>query len=364
MKSFLYEALDQNGQKRQGSVVASNVADARFQLTRMGLRQIRVLSSEMELFDAQKVDLSSEAVARIVVQSQSDSLPMALLRIIRGNALIWLPFVLWSLWCLYVGPPFNWVDYLAFSLTALSLWVVLKLLMPSAFYTKLLEYRVQGDFEKALRLAGIATRLLGRGDFIQKAIAQERAKVLAALGRLDEAQACLDGVMARLSDDEQLAARTAVAESARQYDRLLELSEQMYRRHPDKAEAALDYASALLFFTDRIDEARRIAAGFHPNALNELSRAGLLNVQALLAWHEGQLPEVIAKVQAIEGVLAAFMGNPLARGYLYQVQAYKANALRRMGKTAEADALWQQVGPLLCRHDAERWPKIYAHLST
>lgn len=359
MKEFVYEAFDPAGQKRQGSVVATSIADARFQLTRMGLRQIRIVSSELQLSSMPELNLQDEAVAKVYVQAQSDSLFMALVRIALGNWIIWLPFLLWSAWALYEGPPFSWSDYTAFGLLALSLWVVIKLMMPSALYNAVLERRIQSDYGGALTLGNMALRLVGANDFMQKAFTQERAKALAGLGRLDEAEAALASIQNKLTEDELRIAKTGMADAARNYPLYLRLSEANYRHRPENSEMALDYATALLHHDNQVETARQIANAFHPSALNELSRAGLNNVHALIAWHERQWSVVIDKVQLVETALKPFVKNPMARGYLFRCLCYKANALRQLGRDAEAEQIWKQISPMLNRNDPVLWQRIY-----
>lgn len=361
MKQFVYEAIDAAGQKRQGSIVATTIADARFQLTRMGFRQTRILSSELELSSAPELDLKDEAVAQAYVKAQSDSLVMTLFRIALGNWIIWLPFLLWSAWALFQGPPFSWSDYLAFGLFAVSLWVVVKLMMPSALYNAVLEKRVQSDFQGALTMSGIALRVAGGDAFMRKAFTQERAKALAGLGRQADAEAALVSIQNELTDDEFRIAKAGMADAARNYPEYLRLSEANYRHRPENSEMALDYATSLLHYDRQVETARQIASDFHPSALNELSRAGLNNVYALIAWHEQQWSVVIEKVQLVETALKPFMSNAMARGYLYRSLCYKASALRQLGREAEALQIWQQVSPMLNRHDPVLWQRIYDH---
>lgn len=361
MKPFLFEAEDGNGQKRHDSIVAVNVADARFQLTRMGYRQIRILTSEMDLSNAPEIDLRDSQTAQVYAKAMTDTLPMALFRIALGNWIIWLPFVLWSAWALYQGTPFTWSDYTAFVLTAISFWVVFKLMMPSAIYNHLLEFRFRGEYQSALRLAGIGLRLVGKDSFLTKTLLQERARALAGLGKLAEANAQLEAVRAQLTEDEMSALAASMAETARDYPEALRLAALNYQRRPDNSEMAFDYATSLLHHSNKVDEAKRIIAAFHPNGLNELSRAGLNMVEALLAWHEQQWQKVVDKLNAVESILRPFMNNAMARGYLYRGLAYKANALRRLGKTAEAASLWQQISPILLRQDPKLWQRIYDH---
>ncbi|AVP96286.1 hypothetical protein C7S18_03375 [Ahniella affigens] len=359
MKEFVYEAIDAAGQKRQGSIVATTIADARFQLTRMGFRQARILSSELEFSKIPELDLKDEATAKIYVQSQRDSLSMVLIRIALGNWLIWLPFLLCSVWSLVEGPPFSLSDYAAFGLLALSVWVVVKLMMPSALYNVVLERRIQSDYQGALTISGIALRLVGGNAFMRKAFTQERAKALAGLGRTAEAEATLVSIQNELTDDEFRVARTGMADAARNYGEYLRLAEANYRHRPDNSEMALDYATALLHHDRQVETARQIASAFHPSALNELSRAGLNNVFALIAWHEQQWQLVVDKIQLVEAALQPFKSNPMARGYLFRCLCYKASALRQLGRQGEAEAIWQQIAPVLNRNDPELWQRIY-----
>lgn len=157
MAAFLYEATDRSGHPHAGRIQAQTLAEARYRLELQGCSNIRFHTdpqieahlSAVGVAVAEGVTPAEEVRAR---RMQPGWLPE--LRGAYANGWwIWLPLVAWAAWSIYSGPPFDFVDGLAFALAAAGLLFPLRAAAPSLLYTKLLEADSWARHDDVLRLS-------------------------------------------------------------------------------------------------------------------------------------------------------------------------------------------------------------------
>ena len=356
MNEIFYQARAADGSNRQGSLIASDVADARFQLTRMGLRDIRILSG---MTVPMQIEHSDDAqIAALAVQTQFDSLPRAVLRIFTGNWLLWLPLSAFAAWSLYEGSPFGMGDYIAFTLFALGVAAALFLALPTVLYQQILWARVFARYRRGLLYHAIFRRVNLLGGLPDIAVGIERCKLLAGMGKTEQARREFAVLAADATDTDRLVHGAALADAMQDRDGMIQLQRELIAAQPDNPEPKVDLAMSLARFSDRIDEAEQLIAGIHPNGLPEIFSAGLAYTRGLIAQAR---QDHATAARELKKSAAIFQVHPLPLAFAIgcEIRGYLAISLKALGKHAEAEALWRAVWPVLAHHGCDAMQQRY-----
>ena len=342
LREYLYEASDANGLLVQDSVAAIDVADAKGQLARMGCRDIKVRTDDLTAARSDNWDAHSAAR---MINAGYDTLAVAVLKIFWARKLAWLPGVLVFSWAMSTGRK----PYFGLALLAAGLLHTALEALPAVLYKQLLWARVHGHYSLGLRYVSLLGLLSGKGGISPMNLAAERAKMLAGLGRLDQA---LDDFSVYADDANQIAYLTqsgAIHDAAGRRDNMIATQRQLLDASGNSQEARIDLAWSLMRYTASHDEARSLVAGIHPSSCAELYGAGLRIVHALLEQAAGRHRVAVAALRKEHDFFARY-SSPLMSGIRAELCAFIALSMKADGQRKEADALWQKVLPLMRIH--------------
>jgi hypothetical protein len=346
MKEYLFEGTGPDGDEEKSSIVAVDVADARQQLARMGYRDIRVLTGDLQ--GSGRPRSSETAAPAAYINSRYDSLLVAVLKIYKGNWVFWLPGVLLigNAWrsghSLYGG--------IAALLAGLLLTTVLSL--PAVFHNQALWARVRGRYRLGLLYVSLLRRVNFRGVPSTLYLDAERAKMLAGLGRTTEA---LREFSVHAEDSNRVSYLTqlvSIYDIAGDRKKMIETQRQLLAESKNSNEMRIDLAWSLARYTNQIEEARQLVAGIHSSNCAELYAAGLRIVHSLIAQAENQHAVAARELRKVHDELVP-LTNPLTIGMRAELRAYLALSLKALGRRGEADALWLEVLPMLKIHHYE-----------
>lgn len=351
MIELLYRAENGEGRVIQGSVVATDVADARFQLTRMGMRKIEILSSMS--VPTKLVSGENPHIAALAVQSQFDSLPRALLRIFTNNWLTWLPLAGLAAWTLVSGPPFSTGDYLIFAGFALGILWVLFVSMPLILYQQILWARVFGRYRRGLVYFAILRRLNVASGLPAIAMGVERCKLLAKLGQVDQAKREFAVLASDATPKQRLIHALGLAGAMHDREEMMRIQRELAALEPDNPEMKVDLAMSIARYTDNIEEAQALISGVHPNSLPEHCIAGLTYVRGLIAQAHG---DHVAATRDLTKATQGFRMTTNAIAFLIscEILAYLAISLKALGREEEARKIWDSAWPVLKHHGSDR----------
>lgn len=352
MREYLFEATGADGNAEKSSLVAVDVADARLQLSRMGYRDIRVLTSDLQGFH--RSPNSETILPALFINTRYDSLPIAVFKIYRRNWIFWLPGVLlignawWSGHSLYGG------------ITSLAVGLLLTtvLSLPVILHNQTLWARVRGRYRLGLLYATLLRHINFRGVPSALYLDAERAKMLAGLGKTSEAFKLFSAHAEDRNRISYLTQLGAIHDAAGDRNKMIEIQRQLLAESKNSNEVRIDLAWSLMRYTTQYEEARQLVAGIHASSCSELYGAGLRIVHGLLAQVENQHEVAARGLRKVHDDLVPLV-NPLTIGMRAELRAYLALSLKALGRRGEADALWLEVLPLLKIHHCDLLIKRY-----
>lgn len=355
MKEFLFEGIGPEGNAEKDSLVAVDVTDAHQQLTRMGYRDIRVLTSDFETIKLSKAAASSPPEA--LINTRYDSLLVAVLKIYKGNWPFWLPGVLLVANEWRTGAPL----YGGIVLLAGGLLLTTVLSLPVVLHNQERLARVRGHYRLGLLYVSLWRRLNFSKAVTPLYLDAERAKMLAGMGKVEQA---LEEFSVHADDPNQASYLTqlvSIYDNAGDRKKMIETQRQLLAESKNSNEVRIDLAWSLVRYTSQLEEARQLVAGIHSSNCAGLYASGLRIVHALIAQTENRHELAVRELRKVLDELAA-MTSPGIIGIRTELRAYIALSLKALGKHKEADALWNEVLPHLKIHHyeylIERYKKI------
>lgn len=343
IREFLFAANDPEGNPVSDTVVASDAADAKSQLARMGYRDVRMQTGDLVHFKApEHFDAS---VAAVMMEIHSDSLAVAVLKIYRARWIDFLPGVLVLGWALWSGRSPWWGLGL---LVAGMIWTTYKAL-PTVLYTQVLWARVQCKYERGLRYVAWLRMLSKTNETLAVACGAERSNMIAGLGRLDEALALFAPYADRVAHVTYLTHVAAIYESAGRRDAMIDVQRQQLAARGNCKEMCIDLAFSLVRYTEHYDEARTLVAQIHPSQCADLPASGLRVVRALLDQADGRHAEALSALQAEHAVMSRYT-SPLMVAMSTELRAYIALSVKALGKKDAAAAMWRELLPFMQLH--------------
>ncbi|HEY5994677.1 MAG TPA: hypothetical protein VIU46_08775 [Gallionellaceae bacterium] len=352
MKVFLFEGIGPDGTAEKNSLVAVDVTDAHQQLTRMGYRDIRVLTADLETV---KLSKSAEnAPPEELINTRYDSLLIAVLKIYKGNWPFWVPGVLLVANEWRSGGPL----YGGIALLAAGLLLTTVLSLPVVLHNQEQLARVYGRYRSGLLYVSLLRRLNFTKAITPLYLDAERAKMLAGMGKVEQA---LQEFSVHADDPNQVSYLTqlvSIHDAAGDRKKMIEVQRKLLAESKNSNEIRIDLAWSLVRYTTEFDEARQLVAGLHSSNCGGLYASGLRIVHGLLAQVGNQHEVAARELRKVLDELAA-MTSPGIIGMRAELRAYLALSLKALGRRGEADALWQEVLPLLKIHHYDLLIKRY-----
>lgn len=346
MREYLFEATGPDDDAEKSSVVAVDVADAHQQLTRMGYRDIRVLTSDLETVKLSQA--AQEAPPEELINTRYDSLLVAVLKIYKGNWPFWVPgvLVLANEW--RTGSPL----YVGIVLLAAGLLLTTVLSLPFVLHNQERLARVHGRYRLGLLYISLWRRLNFTKSVTPLYLDAERAKMLAGMGKVEQA---LEEFSVHADDPNQASYLTqlvSIHDAAGDRKKMIAAQRKLLAESNNSKEIRIDLAWSLMRYTTQVDEARQLVAGIHSSNCGGLYASGLRIVHALIAQTENRHEVAVRELRKVLEELAA-MTSPGIMGMRAELRAYLALSLKALGKRKEADAMWNEVLPLLKIHHYE-----------
>jgi tetratricopeptide (TPR) repeat protein len=318
----------------------------------MGYRDVKVRTDDLMKFE--RPPNWSEDSKAVMIDAAYDSLATTLLKMVRSFWPGWLPGAAWLAWAAWQGDSMLWPALLL----VLGLLHLIFLAMPSILYNQICWARVRGQYTHGLRLVGLL-RVVGVAGAIKPLqLDGEKAKMLGGLGRVDEALA----LMARHQDDpNQVLYLNQIMEihsAAGQREAMLAATRRLLEVSNNSQEVRIDLAWALMRYTPNVDEARQLIAGLHPSNCPELYAIGLRIVKGLIDQADGRHREALSALRREHDELEKY-SLPLIAAIRAELRGYMALSLKASGQGAEAEALWQEVLPLVRVHHHDQLMERY-----
>ena len=133
---------------------------------------------------------------------------------------------------------------------------------------------------------------------------------------------------------------------AHRHEEALEFHRQAYEEAPDNPTVVLDYAMALLGNEVDLPRAQRLIAHAEAQPLSDTLQLMLPYIKGLAALNDKKSEEALTLFQEAESRLSPLAAvHALVRAAIDSVRAYRAIALAGLGKTAEAQQLFDAVRP-------------------
>ena len=221
-------------------MVAVDVADARLQLARMGYTDIRVLTDN--LMGHLGPDTDNQAQTLVYIEARHDSLPAALLKMYRGNAIFWLPGALVLGYAFWSGSS----TVTGSVLFTLGLLYTTYRTLPAVLYKQLLGARVAGRTAAGLRYVSLMRMLANKDHFSPMMADAEQAKLMAMDGHLAQAVELFSTHQGRDDRIAYLVQLNAIYDHAGDHDKAIAVHRETLEASQGKAEVKIDLAWSLL----------------------------------------------------------------------------------------------------------------------
>lgn len=346
--AHLYEAVDDDGRTVRGAVLARSSAEAKQQLGAQGLGNARITAESMPMGELPEFMFDPE-IAELAAKASRDTLPMALLRSLRGNWLLWLPPLAWTAWSLREGAPYDWGDWLGFGYLALAMIAMLLFVAPMILYNQLMHARLQARWGTATLCLALLRRVNLLGGMRADQLALEEAKILAGAGKADAARALWEKQAPALDEAQRQSGWIQLHDVLGDLPAMIVAQRALIAAAPSDT-AQVDLAIALLREGRHIDEAEDLLAAIDPQGLSELAAAGYQFARGLLADHRDQHAQALRHYAGALEQANQFRNVPLVLGLLAEINGFSALALKRSGDHERADDVWRSVRPLLMKH--------------
>lgn len=347
MREFHFEAKDRSNRTVRDTLVAVDAADARAQLARMGYSEAQVRADNLAFVrqEGQRSELPG-----LMIDADYDPLALVVLKIFARHWMLMLPGLFAMLLALWLGVPSIWWGVALVGAAALF---TLRGALPAMLFNLMQSARLHGHYDIGLHYAN-AFRMLALDKLVAPLMQDaERARMLAGLGRLDEALA----VMSLYEDDsdplQYLPLLASVYDIAGERELMAATQRKLVAASGNSLENRIDLAYTLARHTDRYEEVRGLIDGAHPDSCSDLYACVLRTVQGILLQSEGQHKLALAKLRkAHHGMMRHT--NPAIVWMRDEMQAYVAVSMKALGKKVEGKAIWKSVLPMLRVHHCYR----------
>lgn len=345
MKSYLYTAVEYDGSRRAGRILAANIAAARAQLEKEGRRDIVFESEDFGDYPvAEGVDPALELEAR-----RTSGLWPVVWMALKGNAGVLAPLLAWNAWSLYEGRPFSWVDGLGFGSTIALAVFLAWALTPALLFQRLLEAVVWGRWRDVQRMRRWLSRVRGLAPLPPHMLDYWEAKALIGLGRTREGLRLFERWTRDAAVPEALAVGLmgSLHDSARDFERALACQRRVVELNPDNAQSWVDVAQTCARYGLDADEAGRAVDEALRREQTPLVAAVLDHVRGIIALDKGDAAAALVHFErAMHGVRKSG-GSESLKSIVADVQGFSAVAAMRLGRRDVAAALWRGALPII-----------------
>jgi len=259
----------------------------------------------------------------------------------QGPALAFLAYGAWR------GTPLTWVGWLASAVLllppAVAAW--LAFFGPARKYDAMLEAMCWGRWQEVLdRIPPL------RGTVPEFELDVRAACALVGLGRFDEA---MEQFRAHGNDPAvplwmYLGRMSELFDLAQRYDEALQCHRDAWEDAPDNPTVVLDYALALLKYEKDTELALRLIGEIESQPKADLLVMVLPLLHGMAALNMGRYDDAPARLLEAEKKLRPMAkGSALVRFLVDIARSYRAIALARLARGAEADRLFAVVRPRL-----------------
>jgi len=347
---YLYEAADPDGKVREGSVIATSSGDAKQQLSRMGMRNPRIITEPVPGSNAADELCVDDTSARVAAKAATQSVGLSTVRALGGNWWIWAPPLALLAKSLHDGAPFSWGDYAVFAYALLALMALTFLIAPIILYNQLLLATLKAETRPAMLLVRALGALSIFGGMTAAQLRAERCKILAMDGKCDQALSLWKDERGNMSEAEYLAGLVSIFDASGDVQQKIETQRLLLDTPSSRETAVVDLAMSLARYTDDIDDPEKLIQSVSPAELSELAVAGYQYTRGLLAARRGQYALAIRHyTQALE-TAEQYAAMPIVLGFIAEMNGYVALALKQSGDEQKAGAIWDSVLPILTRH--------------
>ncbi len=259
----------------------------------------------------------------------------------QGPALAWLAYGAWR------GAPMNWLGWLASAILLLPPVVAawLAFFGPARKYDAMLEAMCWGRWQEVLdRIPAL------RGAVPDFELDIRSACALVGLGRFDEGMAL---VRAHGNDSAiplwmYLGRMSELYDLAQRYEEALKCHRDAWEDAQDNPTVVLDYALALLKQERDIELAMRLIEEIESQPKADLLSMVLPLLHGMAALNSGRDSDAVARIHEAEKNLRPMAkSSALVRFLVDMARTYRAIALAKLGRSAEADRLFAVVRPRL-----------------
>jgi tetratricopeptide (TPR) repeat protein len=181
---------------------------------------------------------------------------------------------------------------------------------------------------------------------------KSRASALAALGHLDDGLAEFQKLESSPKVEQwmYLSFLAGIYDSAKQFEKGLDLRRQAAALKPESAIVWTDVAYSCVRHLDHTTEAREALTRAERLESNPVGRAYLPFVRGMILWREHNPADAKEQLGKALVAIQPFAHNPLTEGSILSMKAFLCAASADLGETATAQALLREVEPFLVAH--------------
>lgn len=353
MPAFLYEAKDRDGKHHAGRVQAENLPAARYRLELQGCSDIRFhtdprTEAQMRaegVVLAEGVTPTQEMVARL----KRAGTFAELMSIYAGNWIVWLPVVLWALWSLYAGPPFDAVKWLSFVLAITGLLFPLWAAVPSWLYARMLDAQAWARWDELIVLCRHARQLrkwfqLGA---MQVDAEFRHAAAVAARGDLRRALADVRHQATTLPRHIYLGRIASIHGAAQDWQGMADVQAEAVVLSGRGTLEVIDYATTLAWRLGRTQEAAVLLDEVRDSEKTVMAEAYFDYVSGLVSISRGHHAIAIEQLSRAADTMASSANNALLDYMIDYTSAHLVLALAGQGQIALARSLLSGALPRL-----------------
>ncbi len=345
---LVFRVLDGES-RRYVEVPASDVAEGRAELERRGYRDIQIIK---DVFGAKiEATLGADAWKSMTLEEKMEfqkqtiaprSVLFSLWNFLKTDGWVIGLLALWVTMAAMSRNPWSRSALVSYVSAVGYMAFAVMIRAPIRLYGQLLEARVWHRWDDVDR---IVARLRGCRSLTGQAIPEwelvfSEARAMAGRGNLPGALEKVrplenNGTMAPEIYHSYLG---ALYEIAGDYQGKVVAIGQAVAANPKSPQSRIDLAFTLAVMLGDREAAREALHGVHPADLVPIAKAYLGFVEAVMALDENRFAEAEKALRECRAAWRPFEGHQLAKSLGWEMQGFHAVALRRLGRTAEAEA--------------------------
>jgi hypothetical protein len=356
--TFVFMATDANGKRRYVEASGDSVSAARYRLEVQGFTQIEIVKDGMNA----QIDavLPTDAWEGMTLQEKiefqrkcegPEANRFLLWQFLKTDGLVMAGLALWVWFAAQSNRPWGRSSIVAYVCAVGFVVLMIRIRIPGRLYNRLLEARTWHRWDEVER---IVARLRSVRWFTGSMVPEyellfSEARMLAGRGDLPAAL----GKVHPLESDPSFAPALyygllgSVYDCANDSAGRVAASEKALALDPKSPTARIDLAFPLALHLRDRERARAVLQELDPADLVPMARPYLDLICGVMALDDGKNLEAESFLRNAAEAWKAFEGNPLAKSLSWLIGGYHAVALRRLGRTEEAEAKFAEARPFL-----------------